>query len=406
MIDVVTDSVGNADRFLHSAKQFAESFPEDPSAGDVQRLVTSRKPIDAVEAWIAVLKHPAYTAPEMADSKRSGEWIEILDRATALQADHPLAQQPLGWRVHYEAIARRAEMLSKVRGLLQSELLGQMYLYPDLKEGWFYSDVSPRGDSPTAHVVEYFADLSLNRQTKNFGSRFSEQVLPRVRLAGHSAYAIKAARSVASVSQGDFTPALYRVINELRALEVDVEIDPILKLDLMRRLLQIGVEGSEPLRFGFHDWRTALESSDFPWDANWMSPGDSDPQVSEARSEARSLLQSFGDWDGRVKRMSESFRRFREPRSKPPMWVGWVAGKEDGYVGLLRSDATAGELFVLASDQATGRSSLVEIGPLTNGSMLDIESTTAQVIGAPICVFPKLDPPPRGSAVSAPRGSS
>jgi hypothetical protein len=297
-------------------------------------------------------------------------------------------------------------MLSKIRGLLQSELLGQMYLYPDLQKGWFYSDVSPRRDSPTAHVVEYFADLSLNRQTKNFGSRYSEQVLPRVRPAGHSAYAIKAAQTVASVDQGDFTPALYRVINELRALEVDTEIDPIFKLDLMRRLLQIGVDGSEPLRVGFHDWRTALESSDFPWDANWMSPGDSDPQVSEARGEARSLLQGFGDWDGRVKRMGESFRRFREPRRRPPKWIGWVAGKEDGYVGLLRSDAADGELFVLVSDQATGRTSLVEIGPLTHGSMLNIESTAAQAIGAPICVFPRLDPPPPGSVVPAPRGGS
>jgi hypothetical protein len=377
-----------------------------PTGSSSSRMVTSREPIDAVEAWIAVLEHPAYTTPETADSKHSGEWIEILDRATSLQADHPLARQPLGWRAHYEAIARRAEMLSKIRGLLQSELLGQMYLYPDLQKGWFYSDVSPRRDSPTAHVVEYFADLSLNRQTKNFGSRYSEQILPRVRPAGHSAYAIKAERTVALVDQRDFTPAVYRVINELRALEIDAEIDPILKLDLMRRLLQIGVDGSEPLRVGFNDWKTALESSNFPWDANWMSPGDSDPQVAQARGDARFLLQSFGDWDGRVKRMGESFRRFREPRRKPPVWIGWVAGEEDGYVGLLRSGAADGELFVLARDQVNGRTSLVEIGPLTNGSVLRIENTVAQVIGAPICVFPRLDPSPRGPAAPAPKGGS
>jgi hypothetical protein len=311
-----------------------------------------------------------------------------LGRATEQEADHPLSQNVLSWRVHYEAIAKRTELMSQIRQLFQSDLFGQMYLYPDLREGWYYSDVSPQRDSPTAHVVEYFADLSLNRQTKNFGSRYREQIVPRVRLSGHAAYAAKVRRTVSLMDELDFTPGVYRLISELLTFDVNSEFDPIFKLNLMRRLLQIGVEGSEPLRVGFEDWSSSLESSNFSWDANWMSPGDSDPEVTEARDEARSLLQNAGDWDERVKRMGESFRSFRQPRRQPPKWIGWVARDDDRYVALLRSAEPEGQLFVLARKQPSGRTSLVKIGPLTNGSSPSIEDTAAQVVGAPICVFP------------------
>jgi len=192
------------------------------------------------------------------------------------------------------------------------------------------------------------------------------------------------------------------LINELRALDVDSKIDPIFKLDLIHRLLQIGVQGSEPLRAGFDDLKAELDASDFPWDANWMSPGDSDPRVSEARVEAKSLLQNVQDWDERVKRMGASFRIFRDPRPTPPKWIGWVAREQDRYVAMLPPQHADGELFVLAPDPTTGRTSLVNLGRDTEIARKNIVDLAAQVVGAPVCVFPAPQSTARRSATSTP----
>jgi hypothetical protein len=400
LVDAITSSVGDADRFLGNIDRFVTSFPDDPLAGELKQRVEDRKVIVSAEAWIDVLKHDAYTKPQMADSKQTAQWLEKLDLAMSLDAQHPLSQSTLPWQEHYSAIAKRSEAMKQLRELFQSELLGRMYMYPDLKQGWYYSDMSPQRDSPTAHVVEYFADLSMNRKTKNFGSSYRDQIVPRVQMAGHSTYAAKGAQVISSMRQSDFTPTVYRLINELRALD-DSDIDPIFQLDLLRRLLQIGVDGSVPLAAGFGDWKKSLEASDFAWDANWLSPGDSDPLVTDARDAARSLLEIAGDWDGRVKRMSESFRRFREPRQPSPVWIGWVAREEDRYVALLKSQPSRGPLFVLAYDQKSARTSLVEIAPATGPSSPSIEEKAAQVVGSPIYQFP----PTPGPSSSSPSSS-
>jgi hypothetical protein len=154
------------------------------------------------------------------------------------------------------------------------------------------------------------------------------------------------------------------------------------------------------MKAGFADWNAALDTSDFPWDANWMSPGDSDPEVAEARAEARSLLQTVGNWESRVAKMGESFRSFREPRRQPPKWIGWVAREDDRYVALLQSADAQGRLFVLACGQPGGATQLVEIGAVTGGSQVSIEDTAAQVVGAPVCLFPTTEATARRAAAA------
>ncbi len=392
LIDAITASVGKADRYLRSIRQFTDSFPNDPMAQELKKSVADGKQVQATEVWIDLLGDSTFSQPDMADADRSRQWLEKLARAESLAAEHPFAKNILPWRPHYQAIANRDESIKKLRELLQSKLMGRMYVYPDVQQGWYYSDVSPNRESATAHVVEYFADLSLNRKTKNFGSRFKQQILPQVRLAGHSAYAENAMELVSSMNESDFTQAVYRLLVELRALKVDTEIDPIFKLELTRQLLAIGVQGSRPLAAGFGDWKETLDASDFPWDTNWMTPGDSDPKVAQARDEAKSLLQGIRDWEGRVRRMSDSFREFRQPRPQPPAWIGWVTRSDNRFTAVLRSPAGDGQLLAVSPDQKSGKIRQVEISPPAEGLIGDIDDSAALVVGAPICLLPPEEP--------------
>jgi hypothetical protein len=389
MFNDITQAVGQAVSYRRSLRRFAEAFPNDPvSLGMSDALRVDSKGgqwVDATESWIALLEDAVFTNPDSADSNKTEEWLTNLQLATELDQSHPFSDRPTSLRSFYQAIAKRKQATTQLRELLQSKWLGQMYVYSDLRDQRYYSDVSPQRDSPTLHVVEYFADLSLNRKEKNFGSRFREQILPRVRVAGHSTYASQAANRIASTNSNDFTPTVYRLLSDLRSMEVGTEIDPILKLDLLRRLILIGSEGSVPIRAGFADLAEALGSGDFDWDANWMSPGDSDPEVVELRNEARTRLDGVRDWDARVKRMGGSFRTFREPRSPAPQWVGWVSKKNGEYLVAAEERIPAGSVFVVHRHEDSTK--MVKI-PRTEAGVFKIDDAKAQLVGALVCVMP------------------
>ena len=357
-------------------------------ADELGDLPGDRQLLESTQAWIGVLSHAAFLEPSTADGSSSAQWVELLDHAEMLDQHHPFSDAAMPLRRYYDAIAHRRDAISKLRQVFQSKLLGPMYVYPDGSGQVYYSDRSPQADVPAAHVVEYFSDLAMHRKTKNFGARYRQQVLPQVRVAGHSAYCAQAARAVASMKEGDFTPAVYRLISELRSVEVDQQIDPILKLDLTRRILTVAVEGSAPLSDGFGDWQEALDASDFPWDTNWIAPSSGDSTVQGVRQSARELLQTAGDWDQRVARMGESFRRFREPRPQPPRWVGWVARQQDQFVALLEPQQATGDLCVVVRDAATGAVARHHIDPVVGTAMRLIQDPAGQVVGAPVCLFP------------------
>jgi hypothetical protein len=385
-IAAITDACGDPHAIVRELAAFTQSFPNDPMTKSLSERVVNRKPFDALSAWMQVLSHAAFQHPQTVDGKQSQQWLEKLNEAISLDAQHPLAATAVKWRPHYQTIAKQTEAIGQLHELLQSDKLARMYVYPD-NGIRYYSDLEPNRETRTPHVIEYFADLSLSRQTKNFGGRYQQQIQPQVAIAGHAAYAAKATKALVALKEPDFTPTVYRLINELRALNTDTEIDPILKLDLLRRLLQIGNTGSTPLKVAFGDWLQSLDASEFPWEANWLAPGDSDPNVVAARNRAIELLNSFGNWDERVKQMGESFRVFREPRDSPVQWEGWVVKEAEQFSIAIKTTATKGQLAVLITNNE-GSSTFVPLDVSVEESPLSIKNESAQQIGAPVCVFP------------------
>ncbi|MFK8113021.1 MAG: hypothetical protein AB8B91_12515 [Rubripirellula sp.] len=359
LVDAITDSVGDKTQFLRQVSHFVRTFPDDSMSDALTELVENHKVMDATQAWIDVLDHPAFRQPSTAQSESAENWIAAIGHAESLQPRHPLSDQAMQWRASYAAIAKRDAAIKELAQMFADEQAVRLYRYPD-GSGWIYSDMSPDRESRTPHVVEYFSDLALNRKTKNFGSRFQQQVKPRVKLAGHSVYANKASQEIVAMKEADFTPSLYRLISQLRTLEVGTEIDPILKVNWLRGLLRIGAEASEPLKAGFADWESSLQAEDFDWNANWMSPGDTDPAVVESRMKAISLLKSSTDWGERVSRMGESFRAFRSPRPEAPRWVGWVAEEGDQFRVQL-SSASKEQLFVISQQPGSDQPLLVPL---------------------------------------------
>ncbi|QDV42109.1 hypothetical protein Enr13x_19520 [Stieleria neptunia] len=388
-VDAITRAVGKTQRYKRAIEQFTDDWPRDALAQRLQREAPSADAIDTTLAWIDVLNHPAYRQPQSVDGALAQDWLATLKHAESLEPTHPLAVQATRWRATYQTLAGCDEAIQALRDAFRSPLVHRIYVYPDPSGSVFYSEQAPDRKSPRAHLVSVLLNPSLERETKNFGLRFREDVLPKVALSGHSQFAAKVAPSVADVTVTDFTPVAYRLISELRTFQSEPAFDPIYRLIWMRRVLEIAVRGSVPIKSAFGDWLESLHASDFDWDTNWLASDPEDVDRVVKVTQARRLLESVDDWDKRVERMLAEFKAFRSPRPSPPRWIGWVSLEGENYEAVLSEPADSDPLVVFSVDSQSGRTKRVDLGTLQTSKPPLMTDPDAQQCGAILCVVPQ-----------------
>lgn len=387
-VAAITASIGDVDAYVAAIDQFTTQWPNDSLAGRLAARMPVRPEIEASLAWIKVLDHTGYRNPRTADSEVARSWLQLYSDAMSMDDRHPLASAPTNWKQRYQTLAQCDAVIDELQQVFQSPLLNSIYVYPDSDGQVWYSEQPPSGDSDRAHLISVLVDTSIKRQTKNFGLRFRESVLPKVKLSGHSQFASKVAPLVADVTSADFTPVAYRLINELRTFQSDPEFDPIYRLILMRQLLQLAVRGSTPIATALGDWAESLEASDFPWTINWLVSASDDAERPQKLMQAKRLLESVDNWDQRVETMLDSFKSFRSTRPAAPRWIGWVSQNKSQYEAVLSESTEAGTLVVFTKDPQTGQSGMVEIGPAAESGPTAITIPTAQQCGAIVCILP------------------
>ncbi|MCA9139515.1 MAG: hypothetical protein KDB00_22230 [Planctomycetales bacterium] len=391
LLGEITKSIGDADRFVAALERFMHQLPNDTTSKLLQQRLPSTSNINATLAWIAVMEHGGFRQPRTVDSAIAGDWLTHAERAEMMGPEHPFADIALTWKDRYQCIAGCDDVIKQLRDEFQSDLLKRMYVYPAPDGQTFFSSQPPSDDSDRAHLVPVFLDPTLQVETKNFGLRFRENVLPNVRIAGHSQYAEKMSPILASANATDFTPVAYRLINELRTFQSDPEIQPVYQLILMRRLLTLATQGSVPIRDAFGDWLESLDASSFAWDFNWMRPNQDDPDLSQQSSQAKRLIV-LEDWDQRVDKMLGSFKSFRNTRPAAPRWVGWVSHGASQFQAELAEETNSENLYVLSVDDQTGKTKMVWIGTAEESNPIIVTDPDAQQCGAMICIVPGMKP--------------
>ncbi|WP_147870342.1 hypothetical protein [Stieleria maiorica] len=391
LVDAITQAVGDSHRYTLAIEHFADSWPRDPLTQRLQRDAPSPKAIDTTLAWIDVLNHPGYRRPQLVDSAIAADWLATLRQAETLDPEHPLSGLATRWRTTYETIAGCDDVIGELREAFRSPLLNRIYVYPDPGGQVFYSEQPPNRTSQRAHLVPVLVNPMLQRETKNFGLRFRDDVLPGVTLSGHSQFAAKVSQSISDVTAVDFTPVAYRLIHELRTFQSDPEFDPIYRLIWMRRVLEIAVKGSVPIKLAFGDWLETLQAAQFDWDTNWLDTDPDDVDQLVQRTQAKRLIESVDDWDKRVERMLSEFKSFRRPRPPAPRWIGWVSMDGAKYQVVLNEPAVADPLVVFSFDAKTGRTKQVAIGPPQSSMSGRVTDPAAQQCGAMVCVLARPD---------------
>ncbi len=393
MIASVTAAVGDASQFRRNVQDFVEAFPNDEMAADLASNIIENDTIQPTNDWINILSHRGFQDVG-ADLSDIQAWMKKVGANE--QKHHPFAANIQPWKAHFESVVRREGLIKQLQQAFDSKLMKPMYAFPDPNGNVYYSDQNPDKDSDRAHVVSYFTNTNLARDTKNFGLRFRDDVVPKTRLAGHCRFAQSVASPVASISVDEFTPMMYRLISELHNFRGEPDIDPVFRGAWMKRLLTIAGQGSVPIREAFGDWERHIQNAQIDWNLNWIDPNRDQAQHADARKAAVDALGFAGNWDVRVQKMSASYKRFRQRRPPPPRWVGWIAKQDDQYVALLATPPDEQPLYVLLTDNQSKQTSMVPVDTSdlqrADDETILVTNPAAQLSGAMVCTVPLIAP--------------
>jgi hypothetical protein len=184
--------------------------------------------------------------------------------------------------------------------------------------------------------------------------------------------------------------AIIRQLHTEPQLGPDFEMEPILKIEVLDRLLQTACEGSYAVQRGFGPWRDlivkARQDGRLDLAANWVDP--ENDNGNRARAAAQRLIESMGPIEVASTRAGQAWKEMTASRSwERYRWVGYLIRDETQMwtcpVPAAGSDLT-GDLVVFQRSSGTAPT-LVKIGRLETGRAT-LVLAGAQVEGRPVFV--------------------
>ncbi len=184
---------------------------------------------------------------------------------------------------------------------------------------------------------------------------------------------------------------MLRIVCEKRAAQATAKqppVDPILSLQLLRKLLDVGCRGSYAMSQGFAPWRQKIDDSGVKWllGMEWVNPDD--PEVAGGRKVAEKEIDEFKNWEPLTKKVLEERRQFLDHRVSFYHWVGFLnIAPDKQWECRLKTNlpSASGELWVFCANPATGKTIVKSVGRLNNGvARLDPAQSDYYACGRPI----------------------
>ena len=187
------------------------------------------------------------------------------------------------------------------------------------------------------------------------------------------------------------------------------QMDPLLRFILLRRVLEVGREGSHSLRVASGPLWDRLEASDVDVTANWLVWND--PDARKARAQAYVLLGTLDDLNALGQETVEQLRRDTSRLPPLPLWVGWLrpAGEHKWCCEPGSPTKASGDLVVICRQTDTAgdqKPAWHKVGNCSGDEIQWVEASSALVAGRPLFLVPsaaEANRTPSDVSISVPR---
>ncbi len=282
--------------FVTALDHYIKEFPDDPRSVAFKKTKEEQPLWKALQAWNAAsgLWKPGDTAQMTAqEAKLRGD---LCGKFLAQYSGFPSAAEILMYQKYLEAIARRASSdespASKIRSLFTDILVDHVWMVTTKDDAEASSKSIVKRYYATKKPIEDGNFVRFNCIISFEGTEKARTILKdRVAYLGLSPQSKIAERfgpDLADESKLAQWESLMRDLVE--AIRRVPDIDPILQVVLLRKVVESAIEGSEPLRASFESLKARLDAGNVDANVPWMNPDV--PQVGGER--ASQVAQNLG----------------------------------------------------------------------------------------------------------------
>lgn len=313
---------------LTSALQaYGKAFPDTPRSRAFATTIHDQPIWDAVAEWDRITagwrgdasgNGAAAAVPPQEASARASQCRQFLTQFPA----SPEFAAAAAYRQAMEAMAHRSPeadgALGKLRSLMTDLLVDNLWMITlrppaSAAERHYYLTEQPARD---ARSVRYLAGFDGKERTLSLVRDWvvRTEVAPQTKLAARFKPLLNA-----QPDKLDWETVILDMIDQVR---IQPGLDPVLRVALLRNVLELGLAGSDPLQQALGRFRKLVDDGDVDTNVPWMDP--ENREAEQVRPKALALLRSLPDLSAARKDALGRRDAIRRVLAERPRTVGWL----------------------------------------------------------------------------------
>jgi len=355
----ITAAVGSVAGFRAALEEFATTHPESSLARNMPQLRKESPLWEGVVNWSQLsMPVPAAGASDISAEQATGflkKGRELQGKFGKIPFDKAFSklESPL------EHIANRvaedgSTIVSGVKELLQDHLIRRLWMLEDSKGLRYYCRKEP-GSGESSVRFKYVAGFDLVE--KNATLRPSD--IKYNDLAPQSIASQKCLQLIDQIESKGWERTFTGIVKTI----IDQEkIDPILKIVLLKRILEAAASGSKPMEEAFGEYRNRLDAASVDLSLPWMDPRNQ--TVVAERGRAEFLLSSLPDIKEIILNTASRLKSARHESIDSIRWAGWLHNDSRGdWKILIQGDGILdGDLVLIEMQEGAPQATLHVVG--------------------------------------------
>jgi len=380
--DKITAAVGNVASFRSALEEFATAHPESSLARNMPQLRKDSSLWEGVVQWGQLsVPVPAAGASDISAEQAT----DFLKRGRELQGKFgniPLDKSFQQLESPMEPIANRvtedgSTILSGVKELLQDHLIRRLWMLEDNKGLRYYCRKKPESGKNSVRF-KYVAGFDLVEKTGTVRSI-------DIKYNGLAPQSIASQKCLQWIDQIESKGWERTFTGIVKTIVDQEEIDPILKIVLLKRILEAAASGSYPMEEAFGDYRNRLDAADVDLSVPWMDPRNQ--SVLAERGRAEFLLGSLPDLKDIILNTASRLKSVRQESVDGIRWIGWLHRHSLGDWQMLGQEEglTDGDLVVIDMQEGSSGATFHVVGKTKdNKTELSASNPTMLIEGRPV----------------------
>jgi hypothetical protein len=383
---------GNLTRFANGLDQYGKLFGDNARAAALKATRQESPLWNAIDAWNALVAGFRTKAENLSAPDATVRAL-LCQRFITQYPTFPDNAHVAAYQRQLEAIARRQSdtdsATSKVLRVLSDFLVDQVWMVTTSagSDGAgkstakrYYTRKEP---TQGPELIRFMAIVDFN------GKELSKAILKHEIVSVVQAPQSRVAERFNPILADPATTDRWETVmlDLVEAIIKEPEIDPILQIVLLRKVVESAMEGSEPLRESFEKIKMRLDAANLDVGVPWMNPEIPRPE----RNRAAQFVQSLNHLLEPRKQVLARHDQIERDVMVAYRPVGWLKHTTDGWE--LQSGASVppdGELWVVVpAPNKTGE--WRKVGAITKSRpKLEVRDASVLAEGRPVFVISRL----------------